>query len=151
MFTIDLPVSTESRPPLSRGHEQRKQLAARGETRRVLIVDDNVDAAELLSIALQRRGHVTRVTHDGPSALELIDSFTPDVAVLDIGLPVMDGYALARRLRVKPELANTRLIALTGYGQAKDRQRSAEAGFIAHCVKPVRIDELDALLSGEPT
>jgi PAS domain S-box-containing protein len=151
LFTVTLPPSTDSSPPLSRGHVQREILAARGESRRVLIVDDNIDAAELLSIALERRGHETRVTHDGPSALELLDSFTPDVAVLDIGLPVMDGYALAQRLRVIPRLASTRLIALTGYGQAKDRQRSSDAGFVAHLVKPVRFEELDSLLNDEPS
>jgi len=147
LFTIRLPASTDTSAPLSRGHEKRMLLKSRGEARRVLIVDDNVDAAELLSIALEHLGHETRVTHDGPSALELLERFTPDVAVLDIGLPVMDGYELAQRLRVIPRLARTRLIALTGYGQAKDRERSADAGFAAHMVKPVRIAELDALFS----
>ena len=114
--------------------------------RRVLIVDDNQDAALLLSDALSELGHTTRVAHDGPEALQIAAEFVPEVAVLDIGLPVMDGFELARRLREQPALRRARLIALTGYGQQEDRQRSAEAGFDAHLVKPVQIQRLKAFI-----
>jgi len=121
----------------------------RPDLRRVLIVDDNADAAELLSTMLEFLGHKTRVAHDGPAALKLVESFVPDFAVLDIGLPVMDGYELAQKLRERPALRSLRLVALTGYGQQTDRQRSAEAGFFAHLVKPIQIALLEALLSDE--
>ncbi|HEX4459372.1 MAG TPA: PAS domain-containing protein [Polyangia bacterium] len=114
--------------------------------RRVLIVDDNIDAAELLATALELLGHETRVAHDGPSALKLMESFAPEFAVLDIGLPVMDGYELAQRMRGLPALRGTRIVALTGYGQASDHQRSEEAGFDAHLVKPVQLAQLEAMI-----
>ncbi|HXH35014.1 MAG TPA: hybrid sensor histidine kinase/response regulator, partial [Plantibacter sp.] len=89
----------------------------RPKDRSVLIVDDNEDAAEMLSLLMQALGYTTRTAHDGPSALTLLDSFRPDVAVLDIGLPVMDGYELARRLRDRPDPGPLTLIAVTGYGR----------------------------------
>jgi CheY-like chemotaxis protein len=116
--------------------------------RRILLVDDNEDAAELLGEFLRSLGHVTRIAHDGPAALRVVEGFPPDLALLDIGLPVMDGYELARRLRELPALAKVRLIAVTGYGQETDRLRSREAGFDAHLVKPVRLETLESLLHG---
>ncbi len=113
--------------------------------RSILVVDDNEDAAEVLASSLELLGHVTRVAHDGPSALRVIADFKPDVALLDIGLPVMDGYELARRLRQEPTLAHIHLVAVTGYGLESDRQRSREAGFNAHLVKPVKLPELQQL------
>jgi CheY-like chemotaxis protein len=117
---------------------------------RVLIVDDNPDAAETLAAALRLQGRAVEVAHDGPQALKAAHDFRPNVALLDIGLPVMDGYELARRLRwaagrdpLAPPLA---LIALTGYGEQSDRERSREAGFVHHLVKPVDLDALMALL-----
>ena len=104
--------------------------------RRVLVVDDNVDAASLLAELCETMGHEVKTAHDGPQALAAIDSFAADVAVLDIGLPVMDGYELAKRIHEKLG-ASCRLVALTGYGQEHDRRRSAESGFAAHLVKPV--------------
>jgi CheY-like chemotaxis protein len=104
--------------------------------RRVLVVDDNIDAASLLAELCETMGHEVKTAHDGPQALAAIESFTPEVAVLDIGLPVMDGYELAKRIREKLG-ASCRLVALTGYGQEHDRRRSAESGFAAHLVKPV--------------
>jgi CheY-like chemotaxis protein len=109
---------------------------------RVLIVDDNEDAADLMAEALESMGHSTRVAYDGPQALRVVGDFVPDVALVDIGLPVMDGHELARRLRESPRLARLRLVAVTGYGQESDRQRSREAGFDAHLVKPVDVDRL---------
>jgi CheY-like chemotaxis protein len=112
----------------------------------VMIVDDNQDAAFLLADTLTRVGYVTRVAHDGPAAMLLAVEFEPELALLDIGLPVMDGYELARRLR---ELAAPpgRLIAVTGYGQESDRRRSDDAGFAAHLVKPIDLQALLDLLA----
>ena len=107
---------------------------------RVLVVDDNEDAAELLATAIEAMGHQTEIAHDGASALQVAESFEPDVAVLDIGLPIMDGYELARRLRASSRAP--RLVALTGYGQERDKQESLRAGFQAHLVKPVDIRRL---------
>ena len=115
--------------------------------RRVLVVDDNVDAADLLAFALEASGFATRTAHDGPDALRLAEEFHPDVAVLDIGLPVMDGYELATRLKRKPELAKLHMIALTGYGQPDDVRRARDAGFEEHLVKPVDIDRLQATVN----
>jgi PAS domain S-box-containing protein len=111
---------------------------------RVLVVDDNVDAAHMLRDFLQALGHEPAIAHDGQAALELASSFKPDIAVLDIGLPVMNGYELARRLREQLGPDKLRLIAVTGYGQDSDRARAAEVGFDHHLIKPI---ELDALLS----
>lgn len=115
-----------------------------GSGQRVLVVDDNVDAAEMLAELLRASGYTTSIAHDGPVALELARTFRPDIALIDIGLPVMDGYELARRLRGM--LDRARLIAVTGYGQQGDRDRSHDAGFDAHLVKPVSLDVLHAAL-----
>jgi len=111
---------------------------------RVLIVDDNEDGAEMLAMALDGRGYHTRVALDAHAALEIAPAFCPDIALLDIGLPVMDGYELAARLRQLPGLASVRLIAVTGYGQESDRQRTRDAGFEYHLVKPVDLDTVEA-------
>ncbi len=111
---------------------------------RILIVDDNEDAAEMLATLLEARGYLTRIAHDAPAALRVAEEFEPRIACLDIGLPVMDGYELAVRLRDVPGLANIRLIALTGYGQDSDRQRTRAAGFDHHLVKPVDLDAVEA-------
>jgi CheY-like chemotaxis protein len=107
-------------------------------------VDDNEDGAEMLAEALGMKGCNTRIAHDAPTALEIAAAFSPHIAFLDIGLPVIDGYELAAHLRNIPGLANVRLIAVTGYGQASDRQKVREAGFHYHIVKPVDLDLLDA-------
>ncbi len=116
--------------------------------RAVLIVDDNEDAAEMLAVALTNWGHTVRVAHDGPAALQLVADFVPDVALLDIGLPIMDGYELARLLKERAALRHTRLVALTGYGQESDRLLTRKAGFDAHLVKPVDLDGLRTLIDG---
>jgi PAS domain S-box-containing protein len=116
---------------------------------RVLVVDDNVDAAVMLRELLAGMGHEPAVAHDGLAALELATSFQPHVAVLDIGLPVMDGYELARKLRAQPGSETLRLIAVTGYGQDSDRARAREAGFDHHLIKPVALDVLAPLLDDE--
>jgi CheY-like chemotaxis protein len=119
------------------GHDR-----GRASSKRLLVVDDNRDAAETLREVLQAYGYVTQIAYDGPSGLEAAKSFRPDVALLDIGLPLMDGYEVARRIRQLPELRAIRLIAVTGYGQPSDRLRSAQAGFDRHLVKPVDLAEL---------
>lgn len=118
----------------------------RGGGTTVLIVDDNVDAALMLSDLLSGIGYATRVAHDAPQALALADEFVPDVALLDIGLPAMDGYELARRLREMPAWRDVRMIAVTGYGQSSDRKRSLEAGFDHHLVKPIALAALQQLM-----
>ena len=112
--------------------------------RRILIVDDSDDTCMLLGRLLRTRGHDVRTAADGEAALALLASFTPDIAILDIGLPVMDGYELARRLRER--LGSLRLIALSGYSGTDDRARSRDAGFEHHLVKPVDVKRLVATL-----
>jgi PAS domain S-box-containing protein len=114
---------------------------------RVLIVDDNEDAADMLAHVLASRGHQTRVAHDGVEALRACEEFRPQTALLDLGLPVMDGYELASRLRALPGLEDIRLIAITGYGQESDRRRTSAAGFQHHLVKPVDISLIEGLLT----
>ncbi len=113
---------------------------------RVLVVDDNEDAAEVLADMLEMYGHETRRAHEGATALRIAEVFDPDVAILDIGLPGMDGFQLARRFSEHPQLRRTRLVAVTGYGEDRDRARSAAAGFTVHLVKPVDIAELRAAI-----
>lgn len=114
---------------------------------RILVVDDNVDAANSLRILLSLEGHEVQVTHDGPAALALAESFQPAAILLDIGLPRMDGYEVARRLRKQPGSKDVLLVALTGYGQDDDRRRCLEAGFNVHFVKPVDLDALRSALA----
>ncbi len=109
---------------------------------RVLVVDDNVDAAALLGELLRLLGHEPLIAHDGPAALAVVVKEQPQLAILDIGLPGMDGYELARRLREQPGLAGVPVVALTGYGQASDRERTREAGFVEHLVKPIDLKRL---------
>ena len=118
-----------------------------GDAPKVLVVDDSADGAEMLATALNTQGYDTRVAYDAPLALKIAADFLPDVALLDIGLPVMDGYELAVRLRELPGLNGLKLIALTGYGQESDRRKSREAGFDHHLVKPVDLSMLESLLA----
>src|SRR4029079_18266455 len=103
---------------------------------RVLVVDDNVDAAESIAVLLRLEGHEVKTVNDGPAALAGSQVFAPRAIVLDIGLPGMDGYELARRLRDLPEPRQALFIALTGYGQVEDRKLAADAGFHHHFIKP---------------
>jgi CheY-like chemotaxis protein len=104
---------------------------------RVLVVDDNLDAADGLAAALKLSGHDVRAAYDGPSALAIAEAFRPQAVLLDLGLPGMDGYEVARRLRETPALKGTWIAAVTGWGQPEERQRSKEMGFDRHLVKPV--------------
>ncbi|MFT3926870.1 MAG: response regulator [Myxococcales bacterium] len=112
-------------------------------------MDDNHDAAGLLSRALKRLGHQVEVAHDPAEALSLVEGFWPEIAILDIGLPVMDGYQLARELRVKLG-PRTHLLALSGYAQERDMRRSLEAGFARHLVKPADMELLLREIAGLP-
>ena len=114
---------------------------------RILVVDDNRDAADSLGALLQIIGADVRVVHDGASALRTYDAFQPSVVVLDLGMPGIDGYEVARRIRARPGSADTTLIALTGWGQEKDRHCTEEAGFNHHFIKPVDLDSMKAVLA----
>jgi len=114
--------------------------------RRLLVVDDNRDAAESMSMLLEMWGHEVAFAYDGPSALATAERLQPEAVLLDIGLPGMDGYEVAERLRELPEARDAVLIAITGYGQEDDRLRSRQAGIDHHLVKPVAPDALRNLL-----
>ena len=116
--------------------------------RRVLVVDDNVDAAEMLIELLTMWGHTAVHAPDGPRALAIAPEFRPDIVLLDIGLPGLDGYEVARLMRGDRALDGVRIIAMTGYGQREDRKRTADAGFAAHLVKPIDFEELRGVLGG---
>ena len=113
----------------------------------MLVVDDNHDAVETLAMLLGLWGHDVRLAADGPSAVESAAAHRPDVVLLDISLPGMSGYEVAERLRANPELRETVLVAMTGYGQAEDKKETREAGFTLHLVKPVEPDVLQKLLA----
>jgi len=118
---------------------------------RILVVDDNQDAADSLAMMLALDGHEVRQTYAGAPALECLREFRPDIILLDIGLPGMDGYEVARRIREQPDGASVRLIALTGYGQESDKSRTRAAGFDEHLVKPVELRNLHQALAGGVT
>jgi signal transduction histidine kinase/CheY-like chemotaxis protein len=145
-FVVRLPLLDQERqePMENETGEPRQDASPSG--RQLLVVDDNKDAAVSLAMLLRLQGHEVRVAHDGPSALELATSYHPDMVFLDIGMPGMDGYEVARRLRQQPGLENTVLAALTGWGQQEDRRRSKEAGFNHHLVKPLEPKTLEELL-----
>ena len=112
----------------------------------MLIVEDNADAAEGLMMLIEAYGHEVQVAPDGVAAMDLAESFVPDLMLVDLGLPGMDGYELARRVRLEPRFAEIPLIALTGYGKDEDRERTRAAGFAHHLVKPVDPAELRVML-----
>ena len=115
---------------------------------RVLLVDDNADSTEPLSLLLQSKGHDTRVAIAGEEAINVADEFHPSCVVLDLGLPGMDGYEVARRLRGRPYGAALTLVALTGWAGRDVRKKAAEAGFDYHLVKPVNWEELEHIVKG---
>jgi CheY-like chemotaxis protein len=140
------------RLPLTKAQNEQMQPSA-GQTQpevsghRLLVVDDNHDAALSLSMLLRLKGHDVQVAHDGPSALKVAAMFRPALIFLDIGMPGMDGYEVARRIRTMPGLEATVLAALTGWGQQEDRRRSAEAGFDHHLVKPPEPKTIENVLA----
>jgi len=145
-FIIRLPLEERAAPGADALPALPAAVAPAAGALRILVVDDNGDGAEMLAAALVGKGYDTRVAHDAPAALRVAADFLPDVAFLDLGLPVMDGYELAAHLRELPGLADLRLIAVTGYGQTSDRRRTRDAGFHGHLVKPVDIDAIEATL-----
>ena len=114
------------------------------------MVDDNVDAAQSLGMLLEMSGNAVRLAYDGPSALQAAIDYRPDVVLLDIGLPGLDGFEVAQQIRRQVALKGMVLVALTGYGQDTDRQRSQDAGFDYHLVKPASFDEIEKILLGVP-
>jgi len=114
---------------------------------RILVVDDNVDAADCLAMVVQLAGHEAQATYDGPTALAMAQIIRPHVVLLDIGLPGMDGYEVARQLRANPVTKEAILTAMTGWGQDEDRQKSKEAGIDHHLVKPVEPAFVEKLLA----
>jgi signal transduction histidine kinase/ActR/RegA family two-component response regulator len=149
-FVVCLPIHPHGPGCLngqSRHAEEESAAPSAASPRRILVVDDNVDAAESLRMLLSLEGHEVRLAHDGVAALRIAQEMQPNVVLLDIGLPRMDGYEVARRLRQQPEMERLLLVALTGYGQDDDRRRSHEAGFNAHLVKPVDLDGLRMALA----
>jgi CheY-like chemotaxis protein len=147
-FVNTLPAVVEAgvRAPDARAAGEAAAETAPGGTR-VLVVDDNADAADLLAELLREAGHQVAVAYSPVTALEIVESFHPQVAILDLGLPVMDGYELAARLRKGRQAPGCRMIALTGYGQSQDRERSSASGFAHHMVKPVDIAKLTELVT----
>ena len=118
--------------------------------RRLLVVDDNRDFANTLSLLLETFGHEVRTVYDGRAVLPMATDYRPDAVLLDIGLPGMNGYEIARELRSAPALSQLTLVAFTGYGQEEDRRRVREAGFDFHLVKPVEVAELTRVIDGLP-
>jgi PAS domain S-box-containing protein len=143
-FTVRLPASVE--PVKSRAASSEGPRRAVGGRRRVLVVDDNRDAAEMIAVVLEHAGYEVQTAGDASHAMAVAEQFRPEVAILDIGLPVMDGYSLGRELRARLREAAPVLMALTGYGQEQDRKRSEEAGFALHLVKPVDVEKLTRLV-----
>jgi PAS domain S-box-containing protein len=140
-FTVRLPILSGEAAGEPARHSDGQDLAELPH-RRVLVVDDNQDAADSLALLLRLAGQDAWTAYDGPSALVRAREFRPEVVFLDIGMPGMDGYEVARQLRASPELPGIKLVALTGWGQEEDRRRSAEAGFDRHMVKPVEPEAL---------
>jgi CheY-like chemotaxis protein len=113
---------------------------------KVLIVDDNKSAAEVLAAALDVLGHAPRVAFDGHAALDVLAAFDADLVILDIGLPGMDGFEVARAIRARPESQAVHMVALSGWGRPEDRRLATEAGFDRHYAKPIGLDELEVIL-----
>jgi CheY-like chemotaxis protein len=140
-FVVRLPMSEEKVVATDERQDAPEQL------RRVLVVDDNTDACDTLGMVLELQGHTVQVAYDGPTALRSFESFRPDAVLLDLGLPRMHGYELARRIRALPGGESVLLVAITGWGQESDRQLSREAGIDEHLVKPVSSEQLSLLMS----
>jgi CheY-like chemotaxis protein/anti-sigma regulatory factor (Ser/Thr protein kinase) len=147
-FIVRLPVLLTDGLPTKQATANPNQLPAR--SLRVLVVDDNVDTVLSFSMLLRACGHDVHTAHDGMEAVHAALEYCPDVVLLDIGLPVLNGYEVARRIRLEPTLEHVVLIALTGYGQEADRKTALQAGFDHHLVKPARLEQLQKILSTVP-
>jgi CheY-like chemotaxis protein len=144
-FIVRLPVLPQA-PQRPEQAPQAPEQPGTAPGRRVLVVDDSISTAQSMAALLQLKGHDARVAFDGPKALATAAAFHPEVVLLDIGMPGMNGYQVAKQLRQMPGLEQTLLVALTGYGQEEDRRRSREAGCQHHLVKPVRLSAVLELL-----
>jgi signal transduction histidine kinase/CheY-like chemotaxis protein len=142
-FIVRLPLSSARIEEIARRAPEEGTAAP---SRRILLADDNVDFANSLGQLLSSRGHEVRIAYDGAQALETAAAFEPDIAFVDIGMPKVHGYEVARRLRAQPSTAGCVLVAVTGWGQENDRKRAREAGFDRHLVKPVAPGDIDAIL-----
>jgi PAS domain S-box-containing protein len=147
-FIVRLPISPSEMPVTPK--PQSIDVSASPARRRVLIVDDNEDASESLALVLRLMGHEIATASDGLAALNIAKSFLPELILLDIGMPALNGYETAARIREQPWSRGVRLVALTGWGQDADRKRSAEAGFDLHLVKPIDPAEIERLLADLP-
>ncbi|WP_232519251.1 PAS domain-containing hybrid sensor histidine kinase/response regulator [Caballeronia insecticola] len=145
-FTVRLPYASDDDAP--RPHRVLAQSAemAAGNGVRVVVIDDNRDSADSLAMLLQMKGHDVRIAYHGKEGIEVVRHFPPELILLDLALPDMDGYAVLRMLRSLRLIGRAKVAAMTGFGQSSDKERSASAGFDAHLVKPVDFDELDRLL-----
>jgi CheY-like chemotaxis protein len=142
---IEQPRATRAAAPSS--SRTRPRGDPRGErSARILVVDDNVDLAQGLARLLQIYGHDVQIAHDGPSGLDKAKESKPEIVLLDIGLPGMDGYQVAAHLRQEETVKGATLIAISGYGQDEDRRRAMEAGFDHHLVKPIASEDLIKIL-----
>jgi len=147
-FVVRLPVAAPeppAAPPISTVPHAQGHVSMR-----ILVVDDNVDVAESLAMVLRITGHEVRTTHDGLAALAEARAFVPQVVLLDIGLPGLNGFEVAKQLRAQNELPQPLLIAISGYGQEEEIQRSMDAGFDHHLIKPVAPPALERLLADVP-
>jgi len=156
-FLVRLPIVSCPLPIEEKEGDKNRKLAIENrKSLRVLIVDDNVDLAMTLGMLVRASGHEIRIVHDGMAVLEAALNHRPHVVLLDIGLPGLNGFEVAKQLRQQPEFQKALLVAMTGYGQESDRQRSHEAGFDHHLVKPAnfgQVLQIFATVSGnlEPT
>lgn len=144
-FTVTLPQDLTAAAPTPEPKD--RSVPAPTASRRILIIDDNVDGAESLSMFLQLHGHTTQVANSPLVGLKLVEEFKPDLVFLDIGLPEMNGYEVARRIRASSAGRSVCLIAVTGWGGEKDRDAAKEAGFNGHITKPVDLVEVTRLLT----
>jgi CheY-like chemotaxis protein len=144
-FVVRLPVIPTAAPEPPSPAKQAGERT--GSALRVLVVDDNVPSADTMAMLMKELGHDVRTAYDGPKSLETAIAYRPDVVLLDIGLPGMNGYDVAKRIRQEPDLQDIVLIAVTGYGQASDRQHSQAAGFDHHLVKPADITQVEQILA----
>jgi CheY-like chemotaxis protein len=145
-FLIRLPLGAS----VSRSRSLREGSRAAQKRQRVLIIEDNVDVANALRVLVTSIGHVVQIAHDGPSGIRLLETFTPDALLLDIGLPGMNGYEVARRVRSMAIGEKILIVAVTGWGQESDREHARQAGFDHHLTKPVRRVELERALRSVP-
>lgn len=147
-FTIRLPAAAA---PATTAPGIGATAAACGEARRILVVDDNVDAAESLSMLLEALGHDIRMAHTGPAALTAALDFGPDLVLLDIGLPGLSGYEVAKRFRSHEKLSAAMLVAVTGWGSDEDQRKASEAGFDIHLTKPIEMSAIETVLARAAT